>query len=64
MNIFQLSGTNIIILLIVGKIIISILPAISCQGMTKEDVPNLLEKTKLLMDTHFADISKETQPTK
>lgn len=46
----------------VGKIIISILPAISCEGMTKDDIPNLLEKTKLLMDAHFEDISKETKP--
>lgn len=44
-----------------GKIIISILPAISCRGMTKSDVNGLLEKTKTLMDAHFEVISKETK---
>lgn len=33
----------------------------SCKGMTKDDVGNLLEKTKLLMDTHFEEISNETK---
>ncbi|KAJ6644345.1 putative 1-acyl-sn-glycerol-3-phosphate acyltransferase acl-2 [Pseudolycoriella hygida] len=44
-----------------GKIIISILPAIQCKGMTKDDVSDLTNSTKLLMDKHFAEISKETK---
>ncbi len=44
-----------------GKIIISILPPMSCKGMTKDDVSPLLDKTKLLMDTHFEEISNETK---
>lgn len=46
---------------LIGKIIISILPAISCKGMTKDDVPAITEKTKQVMDTHFDEISNETR---
>ncbi|XP_037044282.1 1-acyl-sn-glycerol-3-phosphate acyltransferase alpha-like [Bradysia coprophila] len=45
-----------------GKIIISILPAMSCKGMTKDDVNIVLERTKRLMDIDFEKISNETKP--
>lgn len=45
--------------LFVGKIIISILPALSCKGMGKDDVNVLVEQTRRIMDTHFEEISND-----
>ncbi|KAG4069442.1 hypothetical protein HA402_001741 [Bradysia odoriphaga] len=44
-----------------GKIIISILPALSCKGMGKNDVNAVLEQTKRIMDSHYEEISNETK---
>lgn len=48
-------------LIFVGHTIIQILPEISCQGLTKDDLPQLLEQTRNLMQTTFTEISKETK---
>lgn len=47
---------------IAGHTIISVLPEISCQGLTKDDLPQLLEKTRNLMQNCFSELSKETKP--
>lgn len=44
-----------------GHCIISVLPEISCQGMTKDDLPQLLEKARNSMQATFTEISKETK---
>ncbi|KAG4079390.1 hypothetical protein HA402_008082 [Bradysia odoriphaga] len=44
-----------------GHTIITVLPEISCQGLTKDDLPQLLERTRNLMQTTFTETSKETK---
>lgn len=43
-----------------GHSIIHILPEISCKGMTKDDVPALLEKTQRIMQTEYDKLNAET----
>ncbi|KAG4079294.1 hypothetical protein HA402_007986 [Bradysia odoriphaga] len=44
-----------------GHNIISILPEISCKGLTKDDLPQLIEKTQNLMQAHYEELSKESR---
>lgn len=44
-----------------GHSIISVLPEISCKGLTKDDLPQLLEKTQNLMQAHYEELSKESR---
>ena len=42
-----------------GHSIISILPEISCKGMTTDDIPELLEKTQQLMQNEYDRLNAE-----
>lgn len=44
-----------------GHTIISVLPEIPCKGLTKDDLPQLIEKTQNLMQAHYEEISKESR---
>lgn len=56
-----LSVKFIFVLFDVGHSIISVLPEISCKGLTKDDLPQLIEKTQNLMQAHYEEISKESR---
>lgn len=43
-----------------GQVIITTLPPISTEGLTAKDVPNLIEKTRLLMIEVFQSTNQET----
>lgn len=45
-----------VILLFTGNIVINILPAISTENTTKEDIPNLIEKTHAVMSEFFEQL--------
>jgi len=45
-----------------GEIIIQILPEISCKGLTKDDIPTLLEKTQQVMQLEYDKLNAETRP--
>lgn len=44
---------------LIGHGIIHILPEISCKGMTKEDVPTLLERTQQIMQDEYDKLNAE-----
>uniref|UniRef100_A0A2A4IWN1 Uncharacterized protein n=1 Tax=Heliothis virescens TaxID=7102 RepID=A0A2A4IWN1_HELVI len=43
-----------------GEFIVSILPMIETEGMTKDDIGALIEKTQMNMQEEFTKISMET----
>ncbi|KAH9639923.1 hypothetical protein HF086_002837 [Spodoptera exigua] len=43
-----------------GEFIVSFLPTIETEGLTKDDIPTLVEKTQLSMQEEFTKISMET----
>lgn len=53
--------TIILNAIVAGHTIITVLPEISCNGLTKDNLPQLLEQTRNLMQTTFTEISKETK---
>lgn len=44
-----------------GEIIIEALPAIPTEGLTRDDIDELVERTRQLMIDKFAEITKEMQ---
>lgn len=44
-----------------GHNIISVLPSISCKDLTKDDLPQLMEKMQNLMQAHYEEISEESR---
>lgn len=44
-----------------GEIIIEALPAIPTEGLTREDIDQLVERTRQLMIDKFTEITKEAQ---
>lgn len=42
-----------------GHSIIHILPEISCKGLARDDIPNLLAETQQLMQTEYDKLSAE-----
>ncbi|CAK1599653.1 unnamed protein product [Parnassius mnemosyne] len=45
-----------------GDVIVTILPIIETENLQKEDIPNLMEKTQILMQEEFTRTSAETKP--
>lgn len=43
----------------IGHSIISILPEISCKGLTVDDMPELMERTQKIMQEEYTRITKE-----
>lgn len=43
----------------IGHSIISILPEISCKGLTVDDMPELMERARRIMQEEFTRITNE-----
>ena len=50
--------------LLLGHSIIEILPEISCKGMTKDDLSELLQRTQAIMQQHYDKLNAELCPPK
>lgn len=55
--------SNNLCLHILGHCIIQVLPEISCEGLTKDDIPDLLERVQNIMQNEFDSLNRETAPT-
>ena len=42
-----------------GTVLIKILPAISTEGMTRDDLPDLIERTHRIMQEEYAKLNLE-----
>lgn len=48
---------------LLGENIITILPAISTEGMDKDSLPELIEKTRNIMQATYKEVSNEVHLT-
>jgi len=45
-----------------GRCVIHVLPEVSCVGLTKDDIPDLLNKVQDIMQDEFDKLNLETKP--
>lgn len=47
---------------ILGRCVIHVLPEVSCKGLTKDDIPELVNKLYNIMQTEFDELNRKTIP--
>lgn len=55
-------NTNIIIYHVPGELIVTILPTIETEGLSTDDIQDLMDKTQQIMQEEFSKTSAETLP--